>query len=98
VEFASNFTKSLSILNNADLSPDFSDSGFIQVHLDQTNLQITSFLQHELYEAYRKFIESLMEDCGKAKKAGSSPITFEAAFGQLGFKMKTSIVSGILLA
>jgi ABC-type multidrug transport system permease subunit len=38
-----------------------------------------------------------MVDCGKVKKAGNTPIVFEAAFGNLGFDLKTTIVSGFIL-
>ena len=97
VQFASNFSQSLPLFNDDGVENDFSDNGIIQIYLDQTDLQITSFMQQKLYESYKKFTENLMVDCKKSKKAGSSPIDFEAAFGKLGFHSKTSMVSGILL-
>lgn len=80
------------------MEDDYSDDGIIQVFLDQTDLQKTSYIQRKLYETYQKFTEKLMSDCGKSKKAGNTPILFEAAFGDLNFDLKLTIIPGIILA
>lgn len=76
---------------------DFSENGIIQVFLDQTDLQITSFIQQKLYNSYQNFTESLMVGCDKSKKSGNIPIVFEAAFGTLDFDFKITLVSGFIL-
>lgn len=76
---------------------DVNGSGEIQVFLDQSDLQVTTLIRKKLYETYSKFSEHLMTDCGKAKEAANTGITFEAAFGQLDFDFKSTIIPGFLL-
>jgi hypothetical protein len=83
-------------LFNDDVDKDFSDSGIIQVFLDKTNIQKASLIQQKLYETYQNFTENLMISCGKSKKAGNTPIVFKAAFGDLSFDFKTTIIPGFL--
>jgi hypothetical protein len=98
IQFSPNFTKSLTLFNDDGVDVDISDNGIIQVFLDQTDIQKAAFIRRKLYEAYQKFTESLMVDCGKSKKAGNTPIVFEAAFGDLNFDLRLTIIPGIILA
>lgn len=93
--FASNFTESLTLFND-DLDYN-TDNGVIQVFLDQTDLQKTTFMQKKLYDTYEKFTGSLMTSCDRAKRAGSIPIVFEASFGDMNFDMKTTLVPGFVV-
>lgn len=96
IQFSSNFSESFPFFNNKAKS-DHSDNGFIQVYLDQSDLQITSMIQRNIYETYQNFSEKLMTDCGKSRDAGSSSMVFEAAFGSIDFNFKSSIVPGFLI-
>jgi len=90
--FSANFTSSLTTFSD-DESVD--DSGKIQVYLDQSDYAITNFLQGKLQQTYHEFSESLMADCGKARKAGNLPMHFEAFYGKMNDEFKKSITPGI---
>lgn len=81
-----------------DASDDWTDNGIIQVHLDQTDSQLTYFLKSKLYNVYHNFIEQLMLDCGKAKYAGSMPIKFEALYGKMDEEFKKYMATGLVIA
>lgn len=98
VQFSANFTQDLALFNDDAANNDYSDNGVIQIFLDQTDLQKTSFIQQKLYDSYQKFTEKLMVACGKSKKAGNIPIVFAAAFGDMNFDLKLTILPGIVLA
>lgn len=76
----------------------YTGDGIIQVHLDNTDLQIVTFLQRNLLAAYHRFVESLMNDCKKSTKAGSIPIQFETYHGSLDDEIKQTMVSGLIMA
>jgi hypothetical protein len=98
IQLSSNFSQSLPLFNDDGIELDFSDDGVIQVYLDKSNLQITSFIEQKLFDAYRNFTESLMTSCGKSKKAGNVPIVIEAEFGDIKFDIRTTMISAFLLA
>lgn len=75
-----------------------SDNGNIQVFLDNTDLQIVTFLQRNLFAAYHRFVESLMADCKKSTKAGSIPMVVETYHGNLDDEFKQTMVPGLLFA
>lgn len=72
--------------------------GIVQVHLDNSDLQIVSFLQRNIIKAYHAFMENLMLDCGKSKKAGNIPMVFDTFHGTLYGEFRRSIVPGLLIA
>lgn len=77
--FAKNFTESL---NAVQSDGRFSDDGSaenskIQIRMDQSDLQLTFFMQARFYQTYKKFSENMMQDCGLPIKLGNIPVTFE---------------------
>jgi hypothetical protein len=66
----------------------------IQVHLDKTESPQVLMITKEIFETYKRFSERIMSDCGKSKKAGSSPMDFEALFGSFQFSMTISFCIG----
>ena len=82
---------------NKNAKDDNTDDGFIQVHLDQTDLQKTTFMHRKLYEIFKNFAEELMIECGLSKRLGSSSIVFETLFGKLDFDFQNTIVPGFIL-
>ncbi|CRK87266.1 CLUMA_CG001068, isoform A [Clunio marinus] len=96
VLFDANFSSSLPLFND-DVEDDYSDNGLIQVFLDQTDLQKTSYIQRKLYETYKNFTEGLMTACKRSRKAGNAPIRFDAAAGELNFDMRGTMIPGYII-
>jgi hypothetical protein len=97
--FASNFTQSIFLFN--DDSQDelvYHDNGFVQAHLDMSDLQKASLVEQKLFKAYEKFIEGLMGDCGKSRQSGKLVIATEALIGKNNFDFKSSLVPGMMLS
>lgn len=70
----------------------------IEVHLDQTDLQKTTFVQSELISTYKRLIAKTMKDCGKSEKLNGMPMKFETLNGNLSFEMKKNFGFGLLLS
>lgn len=66
--------------------------------LDNTELQTVTFLQRNLFAAYHRFVESLMNDCLKSTKAGSVPMVVETFHGNLDDEFKQTMIPGLLFA
>lgn len=49
----------------------------IDIHMDQTDLQLTSFLQFRLYKAYEIFNKKLLGRCGLNENLENIPMKFE---------------------
>lgn len=95
--FARNFSETFGVLKDwGDL--DYSDDGRIQIFLDNSELQIVTFLQRNLVDVYHSFVESLMHDCKKSRKAGNIPIVVKTFHGRLEDDYKHSMVPGLLIA
>lgn len=90
-----NFTSTMTPLNDVeDFTGNQSNSGEIQIFLDQSDRQITFFLQQRLFDIYEFFMENLMRDCGKSKKIGSTPIQINAMFGTMQDEMQRTMTPG----
>lgn len=77
--FARNFSESL---NAVQESGRFADDGSaqnsrIEIRMDQSDLQLTFFLQARFYQTYKRFTENMMADCQLPIKLGSIPVSFE---------------------
>lgn len=96
VYFSRNFTQALKYFND-DAQEDLTEDGIVQVYLEETDLQKSTFMKRMLHEAYERFIERLMVDCGKSKRAGSSPIIFKAEYGELDFSFRLTTATGYLM-
>lgn len=94
LKFPKNFSKSMALFND-DVELD--TSGAIEVHLDHTDLQKKTLIQRKLLETFEVFIENVMVSCGKARKAGSQPIVFEAVFGVLDFDFRQTAQAGMII-
>lgn len=99
INFSSNFTSSMKPLNGLEeLLEEHLTDGEIKIFLDQSDLQITGFLQQRLYETFEEFIENLMMDCGKSKRVGSLPMQINTMFGSLSDEPRRSMTPGILIS
>lgn len=92
-----NFSKTFGVLKDWDILS-YDGDGIIQVRLDNTDLQIVTFVQRNLFGAYHRFVEALMDDCNKSTKAGSIPIQFQTFHGSLDDEIKQTMVSGLIMA
>jgi ABC-type multidrug transport system permease subunit len=98
IQFSANFTTSLRPLNEwKDFMKNHTDNGEIQIYLDQSDRQITFFLKQKLFDVFEEFIGSLMEDCGKSRRVGSTPIRIETVYGSLKDEMQRSMLPGIIV-
>lgn len=48
----------------------------MKIYLDQTNQQLTFFLQRKLYDAFKEYSENMLIDCNLPKKLDNFPIVF----------------------
>lgn len=94
--FARNFTDSIFLFND-DPELDYADDGFVQVFLDKSDMQKSTLVERKIYDAYDKFIEHLMVDCRKSRKAGKSVVTGEAMIGTMNFDFKGSMTPGYII-
>lgn len=68
----------------------------IQVFLEQTDIQKTSFIKLKVIENYLRFMEKLSEGCGKIDKV-SGLINIRGIFGELDFDFRHSLIPSVLL-
>lgn len=98
INFASNFTASMKPLNELQgYLENYTTNGEIQVFMDQADRQITLFLKNRLYETFHEFIENLMQDCGKSKKIGSSPMRINKMFAASKDEIQRTMIPGIII-
>jgi len=78
IEFASNFSDSLYEVQEIGSKADEASrtNSKINIYLDQTNQQLTFFLQRKLSEIYKNYSESLSSDCQLSKKLNNVPVEF----------------------
>lgn len=99
IHFEANFTSAMKpLLEISELIRNYSTDGEIEVFLDQSIMQITHFLQQNLYSTFETFLEDLMEDCGKERRVGSIPMQFNAMFGSFKDESRRSMTPGILIS
>lgn len=73
-------------------------NSLINVYLDQTNQQLTYFLQRRLYDIYKKYSESVLTDCGLPKKLDNIPIQFlKPIYGSYDTDFKHSMVPPFIM-
>lgn len=63
--FARNFTDSLNAVQTQGRSTDDGSAANsrIEIRMDQSDLQLTFFLQAKFYQLYARFMQNLMSDC-----------------------------------
>lgn len=76
VEISPHFTD-IMLGTKAEEKESFKGNKGIDIHLDQTDLQITSFLQYRLYKAYESFNKKLLRRCGLNENLENVPMKFE---------------------
>lgn len=70
----------------------------ITIHLDQSQLQTTTFIQYRLLNAYQKFNKKLHNGCDQNEKIGEIPMNFnESLYGTLDDDFKKTMLAPLLL-
>lgn len=99
VYFSKNFSENFSVLKDwSNLTYNEVKQGHIEIVMDNSDLQIFNFLKRNLYDAYHRFVEGIMDDCKKSTKAGSIPMVFETFHGSLKDEFTNSITPGFIVA
>jgi hypothetical protein len=99
VHFSKTFSENFSVLKDwTNLTYGEVKQGHIEVFMDNSDLQIVTFLQRNLYDAYHRFVERLMDDCKKSTKAGSIPMVFETFHGSLKDELTNAMTPGFIIA
>lgn len=78
IAFAENFTESLMVVHGMKGRADevSRSNSKIKIYMDQTNQQLTFFLQRRLYDIYKMYSENMLTDCNLPKKLDNVPIEF----------------------
>ncbi|KAG5680647.1 hypothetical protein PVAND_010141 [Polypedilum vanderplanki] len=69
----------------------------IGISLDQSDLQLTTFMQSKLYQAYERFNKKLMKSCEFSEKLLSIPMNFETFYASIDSDFKTTIFPAVIL-
>jgi hypothetical protein len=79
VHFYKNFTESLDLVQTEGRSADdgSADASRIEIFMDQSDLQLTFFLQSKFYQIYKDFAQNMMRSCNLPIKLGNVPVNFE---------------------
>lgn len=100
VHFASNFTESLADIRDEGRQAGIGsfESGEIRIRLDNSNQQISYFLERRLREIYGDFAQNLMSDCDLPKKLSSIPVRFEKpVYGDFNVEFKQYAAPGVVM-
>uniref|UniRef100_A0A0K8TRC9 Putative abc transporter g family member 20-like isoform x2 n=1 Tax=Tabanus bromius TaxID=304241 RepID=A0A0K8TRC9_TABBR len=100
IYFSSNFSKSMQdILEFGRLAEEQSFlSSELAVRIDMSDQQIAFFVERRLREAYKNFVENLMQDCGLPKSLANLPIRFEKPiFGSYNDEYRKYIAPGVVM-
>lgn len=79
IHFAPNFTESLNTLQTLGREADSGsvDNSRINFRMDQSDLQLTFYMQLTFYQIYKDFVQNMMGDCNLPIKLGTIPVSFE---------------------
>lgn len=81
IVLAANFSESKmeqsTSMYDLDSSASNDDSGHIQIYMDQSQLQTTTFLQYRIFLAYKRFNKKLLNGCELNEKFEELPIVFK---------------------
>jgi hypothetical protein len=71
---------------------------YIEINLDQSSLQLTTFLQTRLFRAYERFNERLLRNCKMNEKLWSIPVDFsETFYGAIESDFKATLFPSVIL-
>lgn len=99
IAFAANFSESLNFLHyKEEVDMQTRKNSIISVYLDQTNQQLTFFLQRRLYDVYKNYSQNVLVDCGLPKQLDNIPIQFlKPIYGSYDNDFKHSMVPAFIM-
>lgn len=100
VHFAANFTESYEEIRDhgKNAVEGAYEGGKINIFMDQSNQQLTFYLEAKLRQAYRFFSETLMDDCQLPTKLANVPIDFkDPIYGTFDEDFKDSMAPGMVM-
>ncbi|KAL7040388.1 hypothetical protein ACKWTF_000371 [Chironomus riparius] len=100
IYFDANFTESYDEIKRYpdEAGPQTWKNSVIKVYMDQTDLQIQTFLQRRLYDVYKSYSESILSDCRLPTNLEGIPIVFEEPiFGSLKSDFQPSMVPAFVI-
>lgn len=81
-------------LSDAKLALD----SFIDINMDQSDLQLTTFLQIRLFQAYERFTSRMLTNCNYSEKLLSIPMDFsETIHGSVESDFRTTMFPAVFL-
>lgn len=98
--FAKNFTESLNEVQESGRSADdgSAENSRIQIRMDQSDLQLTFFMQAEFYKIYKNFAENMMKECKFPVKLANVPVSFqEPIYGSFSTDFKHSMAPPMIM-
>lgn len=100
IQFEANFTESLMEVHDLRGKSDDGTrlNSKIKISLDQTNQQLTFFLQRRLYDVYKEYAETMLIDCDLPKKLDNVPIDFlEPIYGTYEADFKQTMAPAMIM-
>ncbi|KAL5282687.1 hypothetical protein ACFFRR_005643 [Megaselia abdita] len=100
LHFSHNFSESLQErLNDGRFASNAAfEYGQLNVRLDQTDQQISYFLERRLREAFENFLANLLEDCGIPRGIAGSPVhIMKPIFGTLDSQFQQYVAPGVVM-
>lgn len=100
IYFDANFTESYDEIKKYpdEADPQSWKNSVIKVYMDQTDLQIMTFLQTHIYDVYKSYSESILSDCKLPKNMEGIPIVFEKPiFGSLKSNFQHSMAPAMII-
>lgn len=100
IQFASNFTESLTQVHDLRGQADEVTrvNSKIKIYMDQTNQQLTFYIQRKLYDIYKKYSEDMLIDCNLPKKLDNVPIDFlEPIYGTYEADFKQTMAPAMIM-
>lgn len=97
VSVSSNFSEYLMVLGSGVDREDDLPEGYINIRLDQSDMQITTFLQYRLYRSFQRFNKKMLKGCGLNEKLADLPMKFNTDYGSLENNFKLSIFPPIIM-
>jgi ABC-type Na+ efflux pump permease subunit len=86
IEIDTNFTDALQEVrrNPKAASAETRQSSSIKIYMDQSDLQITFFLQRQIFNSYKRYSQNVLADCQLPLKLDNVPMDFsETLFGSI---------------
>lgn len=100
IHFAENYTESVADIHEKGQKIDDGtiETAAILIRLDNSNQQVSYFVERKLREIYGDFSKELMTDCQRPEKLGTLPVRFEKPiYGSFDAEFKQYAAPGVVM-